>query len=101
MTQQSIQQYLIIAYDGQDSEALNRRLAVREAHLENIRKLKASGNFIEGGAILSEEGKMIGSSLIMAFQSKEELERWLATDPYSSGNVWQQVDVKPFRCAVL
>lgn len=94
-------QYLITAYDYTDDQALTRRLAVREAHLAKVRELKATGNFLQGGAILNAEGTMIGSALMMAFDTEKELNNWLATDPYVTGQVWDKIDVKPFRCAVL
>ena len=95
----SLQQYVIIAYDGTDADALDRRLAVREAHLENTRKLKAAGNFIEGGAMLDDQGKMIGSVVIVGFPSRNELDIWLNNDPYVTGNVWQKIEIQSFRCA--
>ena len=95
------QQYVIIAYDGTDAEALSRRMAARPAHLENTRHLKADGHFIEGGAILDENGRMTGSVVIVTFASREDLDNWLNNDPYVTGKVWQKIEVKPFRCAVL
>jgi uncharacterized protein YciI len=97
----SLHQYVIIAYDGTDAEALNRRMAARPAHLENTRQLKAEGHFIEGGAILNENGRMTGSVVIVTFASREDLDNWLNNDPYVTGKVWQKIEVKPFRCAVL
>lgn len=99
MNASSLQQFVVIAYDGTDGDALNRRLAVREAHLENTRKLKAKGNFVEGGAMLNDQGNMIGSVVIVGFPSRNELDLWLKNDPYVTGNVWQKIEVKPFRCA--
>jgi uncharacterized protein len=95
------QQYVIIAYDGTDADALQRRLAVREKHLETVSKLKADGHFIEGGAILDEQGKMTGSVVFVNFPSRAALDIWLNNDPYVTGNVWQKIDVQPFRCVTL
>jgi uncharacterized protein YciI len=39
---------------------------------------------------------MIGSVLIMAFPTRDELDQWLAGDPYTTGKVWQQVEVRHF-----
>ena len=49
-------QFLIVAHDGTDDEALDRRMAVREAHLEGARKRAASGMTILGGAMLDDDG---------------------------------------------
>ena len=95
------QQFVVIAYDGTDADALNRRMNAREAHLENIRTMKAEGSFIEGGAILNDNGQMIGSVVFVSFTSRQELDTWLAADPYVTGNVWQKIEVKPFRCVKL
>jgi uncharacterized protein len=101
MTATTSQQYVLIAYDGTDADALNRRMAARPAHLENTCKLKADGHFIEGGAMMDDNGRMIGSVVIVTFPSRQELDNWLKNDPYVTGNVWQKIEVKPFRCVAL
>ena len=40
-------QFNIYALDYTDADALNRRMAVRPAHLEGVKKLKDTGNFIK------------------------------------------------------
>jgi uncharacterized protein len=92
-------QFLITGYDGTDADAPGRRQAARLAHLEGVKKLREAGRFIEGGAILDDAGQMIGSALIIDFESEAEMRSWLNSDPYVSGNVWQKIEVKPFRCA--
>lgn len=94
-------EFLVIAYDGRDAEAPARRQAVREAHLENARRLAAAGHIIEGGAILDEDGTMIGSAVIVDFPSRATLDDWLKNDPYVTGEVWRTVEVRPFRRAPL
>lgn len=96
-----MQQFVLIAYDGTDAGALERRLAVREAHLAGVGQMKDAGTFIQGGAILNDAGMMIGSVMIAAFPSRTAFDEWLITDPYVTGGVWQQIDVQPFRCVVL
>ena len=94
-------QYMVTAYDGTDSEAPDRRKAVRPAHIDGVRELKAAGNLIAGGAILNEKGEMIGSTLYVEFETREELNEWLNRDPYVSGGVWQDITVTPIRLASL
>jgi len=94
-------QYVVIAYDGTDAGALDRRMAVRPAHLENVKPMVESGQLKAGGAILDDAGRMIGSVTICDFADRAGLDRWLATDPYVTGNVWQRIEVKPFRLAVM
>lgn len=92
-------QYLVTAYDYTDEGALPRRMNVRPHHLDNLVKLKQKGNYIKGGAILNEEGKMTGSAMIMQFENEEELEAWRQSEPYITQKVWESVDIKPFRVA--
>lgn len=90
-------EFLIVAYDGKDADALNRRMKVREAHLKHAQLMKEQGHFIEGGAILNDEGKMIGSTLLLRFDSRKELNQWLNNDPYKLGNVWIKIEIQPIR----
>jgi uncharacterized protein YciI len=94
-----MQQYLVHAWDGTDDQALERRMKARPAHFDNSRRIKTSGNFILGGAMLNEDGKMIGSTMVLQFETKEELQQWIDTEPYITGKVWQQIDIRPFRVA--
>ena len=86
-------QFLIVAFDGTDEGALARRLAVRDAHLALGDKLVASGNMLYGAAILNEEGKMKGSTLMMDFPSEKELQDWLDQEPYVTGKVWENIQI--------
>jgi uncharacterized protein YciI len=94
-------QYLVIAYDGTDPEAPARRQAARPAHLEFVRPMVEKGELVAGGAILDEEGRMIGSAVFVDFPDRAALDAWLERDPYVTGGVWQRIEVKPFRLAVL
>jgi uncharacterized protein YciI len=91
--------FIIIAQDYKDSEALNRRIAARPAHLERMKEEKAKGVFIIGGAKLNEAGNMFGSMLIVDLPNKEAVKEWVAIDPYLTNNVWETVEITPFRIA--
>ena len=93
-------QFLIIAYDGTDSEAQARRNAARPAHIDKAQALLAGGHVLIGGAIMNEKEEMIGSSLVVEFESREALDHWLQDDPYVTGNVWQDITVQAFRTTV-
>lgn len=93
-------QYLVVAYDGTDPEASARRQAARPAHMEEVQALKQEGRMILGGALLDDEGRMIGSACVVDFPTRAELDAWLERDPYATGNVWQKIEVTPFRRAV-
>jgi uncharacterized protein YciI len=92
-------QYLVTAYDYTDEGALDRRMGVRPHHLDALQLLKAAGNYIMGGAILNEGGKMIGSTMIVQFETEEELDAWKQGEPYITQKIWESVDIKPFRVA--
>lgn len=94
-------QYLVTAYDYTHENALNIRMNVRPFHLESVKKMKENGNFIIGGAILNDEGKMIGSSMILQFENLKDLQNWIESEPYLLQKVWEKFDVKPFRVANL
>jgi uncharacterized protein YciI len=53
-----------------------------------------------GGAILDDGGRMIGSVLVMDFETRDALDEWLRNDPYTTEGVWERVDVLPYRVAV-
>lgn len=93
-------QFLVTAYDGKDKQAQERRAAARPDHIEGAKALQEAGHILIGGAILDEEGNMVGSSMVVEFENQEELEKWVNNDPYVTGNVWQEIYVSPFRVAV-
>ncbi len=45
----------------------------------------------EGGAILDDDGRMIGSATIVEFPDRAAVDAWLARDPYVTGKVWQKI----------
>ena len=92
-------QWLIVARDGTDPEAPARRQAARAAHLENAARLQAKGHLLVGGALTDDAGNMIGSAAVAQFATRAELDRWLRTDPYVTGDVWRDIEVIPYRVA--
>jgi len=94
-------QFIITGYDGKDENALERRLAVREEHLKLAEQLLAEKKILFGGALLDENEAMIGSCVIVDFESREALDEYLKIEPYIIGNVWQKLEVKPYKVAPL
>lgn len=90
-------QFVVTAWDYTDEGALERRMACREAHLASIRELIAKGHFLSGGAILDDEGRMIGSSIHMEFPDRATLDATLAADPYVAGKVWGKIEVRQIK----
>jgi uncharacterized protein YciI len=94
-------QFLLLAYDGTDSGAPERRLRVRPGHLDKISTMKRSGEFLFGGAILNDEGKMIGSMVLYEFPDRATLDETLKDEPYITEGVWTKIEIKPFRLAKI
>jgi uncharacterized protein YciI len=94
-------QFLLLAYDGTDPAAPERRQKVRQQHLDKIQELKKSGEFLFGGAILNDEGKMIGSMILYEFSDRTILDERLKDEPYITEGVWKNLEIRPFRLAKI
>jgi hypothetical protein len=94
-------QFLLIAYDGTDPGALERRMACREEHLEKIALIRKSGEFLFGGAILNEAGSMTGSVIVYEVADRKTLDALLLNEPYIYKGVWDKIEIKPFRLAKI
>lgn len=94
-------QYLLLAYDGTDSDAQNRRARIRPEHLRKIKILKERGEFLIGGAILDNHGNMIGSMILYDMPDRETLDERLKNEPYIYGNVWKKIEIVPFRLVMI
>lgn len=90
-------QFLLIAYDGTDDGAFDRRMAARPAHIELGDKMRDEGKLHFGTAILDDSGKMIGSMLVAEFDDRSGLDKWLEIEPYVAGKVWEKIEVRPCR----
>jgi uncharacterized protein YciI len=49
--------------------------------------------------MLNEEGQMIGSTMIVQFETEAELQSWLDREPYIVEKVWETYQVFPYRVA--
>jgi uncharacterized protein YciI len=94
-------QFLLIAYDGTDSGALDRRMKCRPEHLEKIALLKKAGQFICGGAILDATEQMIGSMILYEAENRAYLDKLLEKEPYVFNKVWEKIEIRPFRLAKI
>ena len=90
--------FLVTAYDGTDDGAVMRRQKAREKHLEGVKRNIAESKHLFGAAILDEEGKMVGSMLVVDYSTKEVLfDEWLKREPYVLDNVWENIEVLPCK----
>ena len=94
-------QFILIAYDGTDKGALERRMKARPEHLEKISGVKKAGEFLFGGAILDDTGKMIGSVILYDVPDRAALDERLKHEPYNYNKVWEKIEIRPFRLATI
>ncbi|KAJ3028583.1 UNVERIFIED_CONTAM: hypothetical protein HDU68_001382 [Siphonaria sp. JEL0065] len=96
-------QFLLLAKDFRDSDALARRMTVRQSHLDRAVQSKTDGTVLVGGATLGEgEGKpMNGSMLVLDFPSNEVAHAYVKSDPYIVGKVWETYTLSPFKLTAI
>ena len=93
--------YVIYAEDIADS--LEKRQAVRPAHLARLQLLHDEGRLLTAGpmpAVDSNEpgaAGFSGSTVIAEFESLEAAQSWANDDPYIAAGVYRQVSVKPYK----
>jgi len=92
--------YVVIAKDGTDADAPARRAAVRTAHLETAKELLADGRLVTGGALLDEDGNMIGSMLLLDVPDEKAARDLMEADVYTRSGVWQDLQIWPYRKAL-
>ncbi len=89
-------QFIIKAYDGEGM--LDKRMEVRPRHLEGIERIRE--HVICAGGLLDDEGKMKGSVLIMEYENREQLDEYLANEPYIQEKVWQKIEVERMNVVI-
>lgn len=94
-------QFLVLANDGTDPGALDRRMAVRPTHMARIEPFARDGTLMAGGAQLDAEGRMVGSWLLVELPDEASVHAWIEADPYRREGVWQRITVQPVRLAPL
>ena len=89
-------QFMIKALDGENK--LARRMEVRPRHLEGMEKLRS--HIICAGGLLDNEGKMKGSVLILDFPSRDDLDSYLASEPYVVEQVWAKIEIETMNVVI-
>lgn len=87
--------FALICRDAPD--ARDRRLAIRPAHFEGLKRERRDGYILEGGAILNEAGEMVGSVVLCRFPDRAALDAYLAREPYVQGKVWGEIEILETR----
>lgn len=86
-------QFVIIAQDQKDPDAINRRMACRQDHIDTIDAYKAKGNMLMGVALLDDNQQMAGSVIVCDFPDRAALDAWLKIEPYVVNNVWGELQI--------
>ncbi len=86
-------QFAAICIDKENSEHI--RLENRADHIEHLKKVKH--HMLLAGPFLNNEGRMCGSLLVFNDMPLEDINQWLEQDPYNQANLFQSVEVKPFK----
>lgn len=93
--------YAIIGQDAPDS--LDKRMAVRPAHLARLQALQDEGRLLLAGpfpavdAVDPGAAGFTGSLIVAEFASLQAAQEWAEADPYVAAGVFRQVSVQPFR----
>lgn len=92
--------FIVIAKDGTDEGAGERRQKVRENHLQAVKPAVENGFLQLGGALLDPTGNMIGSVMLLDAATEEEVRGFVENDIYTKSGVWQTFEIYPFKRAV-
>ena len=88
--------FALIARDRPDG--LEHRKLHRPAHLEHMARLDAAGRLRYGGPLLTEQGDMRGSLIVLEADDLEAAQRAYAEDPYIVHGLfvtYEVVETKP------
>lgn len=87
-------QFVVTAYDCKFG-GLERRLAVREQHLQLIEALRQQRKCLYAARLEDEQKQPIGSVMIFDYPNKESLEEMLAEEPYTKNHAWERIEITP------
>ncbi len=85
-------QYALICLDKPASESL--RKATREAHLDYIKDFDVR---FAGPMLDDDEQTMIGSIIVIEAQDRAAADAFAAGDPYRLADLFDSVEIRPFR----
>lgn len=92
-----LMQFMVVAYDGKDEQAAQRRHDSQRAHRELGYDMIAGRQILFSTALLDDNGDTIGSMRVMEFPSRKELDEWLEYEPYVINEVWKDIEIRPCK----
>ena len=78
-------------------DAVNRRAPHRAAHLEYARSLVERGVLLMAGAFADP---VDGALLVYRARSREEVEAYLADDPYVRAGLWPSISIREWTVVI-
>jgi uncharacterized protein len=78
-------------------DAVNRRAPYREAHLANARRLQEAGHLLAAGAFADP---IDAALLVFRADSREQVEAWIAADPYVRAGLWPSITIREWTVVV-
>lgn len=85
--------FIVTGHDYTDDKALDRRMSVRQAHMDNIVEMKNRGEILFAAAMTNAKGDMCGSTMILEMPSRQAVDSYLKDEAYVIGKVWETVTV--------
>ena len=85
--------FALYCLDHPDSDAV--RLQNREKHLNFVQDTDVKVKM--AGPLMNDDGRMIGSLLIIEADSMAEAQAFADADPYQKAGLFAKVEVRPFR----
>ncbi|MEY2430910.1 MAG: uncharacterized protein QOC92_635 [Acidimicrobiaceae bacterium] len=89
--------FLVLAWDRTDEDAVARRDASRQAHMELITELFEAHHVVVGAGILDDDGIVRGSVIIVDYPDRAAVDEYLGTEPLKTNAVWERFEVHPLR----
>ena len=77
------------------AEHLQVRLDNREAHLQHLSSV--GERLFAAGPLLNDDEQMIGSVLIIDFDSRHDAEAFCSRDPYAQAGLFQKVEITSWK----
>lgn len=81
-------------------KAKDLRQTVRPTHLQRVKGLINKDQLKVAGALLDDDGEMIGSMLVVDFRNRRALDAYLKREPYVTERVWKNIRVTPMNRVV-
>jgi uncharacterized protein YciI len=93
--------YAVLAFDGTDAEAPDRRAAALEGHVAFITAEAEAGRLALGLPLRDEGGRTLGSLMFLDVPDRAGVDAYLGGEPFAARGVWKEVRVLDFRIAPL